>query len=418
MDSFYIAYSEICRALAKYHQNAVNCILDTTKMQLTAFWSNVEIVLMIVHRSIEDVILEFIDEKIVLLSGPRQVGKTFMTKNLFEKFQYYNFDLSEHRNLILEKTWVRDKTPIIFDEIHKMKKWKQWIKGIYDTEKSQNKYLLTGSSRIDTFKKTGDSLAGRHFSVRLNPFSLREIGDKNYKRVCEDMLRLGCFPEPLFSGSERKAALWRKSHLDIIVRQDLLQLESVRDLISIELLIEALKKRVGQQIVYKNLADELSVSPHTVKKWIQLLESFFIIFVVYPYTKNILDAVKKEPKIYFYDIGQVESDEGFKIENLVALHLLKRNQFLEDTQGDKLRLAYIRDKKGREVDFAIEKNGALTHLIEVKTSEESFNKNLNYFSNRLSPEQCVHLVYNLRQKKDYENYKVRDLSEYLFKLET
>ncbi|MGZ3796663.1 MAG: ATP-binding protein, partial [Pseudobdellovibrionaceae bacterium] len=224
---------------------------------------------------------------------------------------------------------------------------------------------------------------------------------------------LGTFPEPFLSNSPTKAALWRKSHMDIIVRQDLIELESLKDILSIEFLIQALQRRVGQQIVYKNLATELNVSPHTVKKWIQILESFFIIFLVYPYTKNVLDAVKKEPKIYFYDVGQVKTDEGFKIENLVALHLLKRNQFLEDTEGVKARLCYIRDKKKREIDFAIEIDHQLTHLIEVKKSDDQFNPHLNYFSQRLKPEIALQLVWDLDREKDFENFKVRNLINYL-----
>jgi predicted AAA+ superfamily ATPase len=368
---------------------------------------------MIVKRSISPAIHENLQEKIILLSGPRQVGKTYLSKNLEKKYQYFNFDLAEHREILREKSWLRDGSLLIFDEIHKMKKWKPWIKGIYDTQKSENRFLLTGSSRMDTFKKSGDSLAGRHLAFRLNPFSLRELRPSNAKQAVLDMMELGPFPEPLLGGSSRKAALWRRSHIDVIIRQDLIQLETVRDLLSIEFLIEALRKRVGQQIVYKGLADELSVSPHTIKKWIDILESFFIIFVVHPHTKNVLDAVKKEPKIYFYDIGQVQAEEGFKLENLVALHLLKRNQFLEDTEGKRLRLGYLRDKRKREIDFVISENGTLSHLIEVKKSDDQFNTNLNYFASRLRPNHALQLVYNLRRPKDFEFYKVRDLTEFL-----
>jgi len=371
-----------------------------------------------IKRTITPVIKEFLDDKIILISGPRQVGKTSLAKSLTSNFQYFNYDSEEQRGLIHERSWVRNQHLVIFDEIHKMKKWKQWIKGIYDTEKGQNSYLLTGSSRMDTFKKVGDSLAGRYVSFRLNPFSVKELGVKDPNAAIRDMLKLGSFPEPFLSGSERKAAIWRKSHLDIIIRQDLIQLESIRDLMSVELLIGALKRRVGQQIVYKNIADELSVSPHTIKNWIQILESLFIIFVVYPYTKNVLDAVKKEPKIYFYDIGQIEADEGFRIENLVALHLLKRNQFLEDTEGRKLRLAYLRDKRKREIDFAIEENNQLTHLIEVKKSEDQFNPHLNYFAERLRPQHALQLVLDLKREKDFDTHKIRSLGRFLMNLET
>lgn len=371
-----------------------------------------------IHRSITPIVKEFLDDKIILISGPRQVGKTSLSKSLVSHFQYFNYDSSNHRTLIQEQSWVRDGSLVIFDEIHKKKKWKQWIKGIYDTEKGENSFLLTGSSRLDTFKKVGDSLAGRYVSFRLNPFSVKELNAKDPQEVIRDMLKLGSFPEPFLSGSERKAAIWRKSHLDIIIRHDLIQLENIRDLMSMELLIDALKRRVGQQIVYKNLADELSVSPHTIKKWIQILESLFVIFVVYPYTKNVLDAVKKEPKIYFYDIGQIEVDEGFRIENLVALHLLKRNQFLEDTEGKKLRLGYLRDKRKREIDFVIEENNQLTHLIEVKKSDDQFNPHLHYFSEKLKPKQALQLVLDLKREKDFESHKIRRLGSFLFSLET
>jgi predicted AAA+ superfamily ATPase len=369
-------------------------------------------------RTIEPFIQEYLTDKIVLLSGPRQVGKTFLSKRLSRNFQYLTFDSSEDREIILKKTWVRDGSLVIFDEIHKLRKWKQWIKGVFDKERGKNQFLLTGSTRLDTFRKSGDSLAGRHVSVRLNPLSVRESMAANPHEAIDRMLQLGAFPEPYLSNSPKKAAIWRRSHLDVIIKQDLMQLESVRDLVSIELLIDALRRRVGQQIVYKNIADELSVSPHTIKKWIQLLESLFVVFTVYPYTKNILDAVKKEPKIYFYDVGQVQSDEGFKLENIAALHLLKRNQYIEDTEGKQLRLAYIRDKKKREVDFAIEENGKLSHLIEIKMSDDSFNPALNYFTKRLKPTNSFHLVHNLARPKSYEVYEVQELGQYLKKLET
>ncbi|MFN7903892.1 MAG: ATP-binding protein [Pseudobdellovibrionaceae bacterium] len=369
-------------------------------------------------RSISPFINEFLGEKLILLTGPRQVGKTYLSQHIQNDFQYYNFDSLESRKEMLEKTWVRDQSLVIFDEIHKMNKWKQWLKGIYDLEKGKNKILVTGSSKMETFRKTGDSLAGRHYSVRLLPFSLKELGTSTPKKTFYEMLKLGSFPEPFLSQSDRKAALWRKSHLDAILRQDVIDQETIKNVSSIETLVELLSHRVGRGISYKNLSDELSVSPQTVKRWIQLLENYYIIFTVYPYTKNVAEAVKKEPRIFFYDVGRVKSDEGFKIENLAALHLLKRNWFLEDTEGAKTRLCYLRDKKKHDVDFAVEFNGKLTHLIEIKKSDDSYNSSLNYFSERLKPERSLHLVLELNKKKDFKNYQVRDLSQFLFTLET
>lgn len=370
-----------------------------------------------IQRTITSHILEYLDEKIVLISGPRQVGKTFLSKNLARSYQYFNFDEASDKKSILKKDWERNGDVVILDEVHKLKNWKSWIKGIFDTEKGKNKFILTGSAKLDTFKKSGESLAGRHISVRLNPLSVKEVGG-DPDEVLLRMLKLGSFPEPFLSGSEKKAAVWRRSHLDAIVKQDLVFEDAVRDLNAITLLIQILRSRVGQQIVYKNLADELGVSPPTVKKWIQILESLFIIFIVYPYTKKIIDAVKKEPKIFFYDIGQVDTDPGFKLENLVALHLLKRNQFLEDTEGKSFRLCYIRDKKKREIDFAIEENNQLTHLIEVKTADDQFNTSLNYFSLKLKPKHALQIVLILKRNKDFENFKVRGVASFLMTLET
>lgn len=369
-------------------------------------------------RSIKPFIDEFLKEKVVLLSGPRQVGKTFFSQKFRPRYQYFNYDSLESRSELLQKSWIRDGQLLIFDELHKMRKWKQWLKGIYDLEKGKNQILVTGSARMDTFKRVGDSLAGRHYSVRLLPFSIREMNPSNPKEMFLDMLKLGSFPEPLFSGSERKAALWRRSHLDIIIRQDVLFQETVKDLTSLETLVEILSHRVGHGISYKNLGDELSTSPQTIKNWIQILENYYIIFVLYPYSRNIAEAIKKEPRVFFYDVGRVKADEGFKIENLVALHLLKRNWFLEDTEGFKTRLCYLRDKKKREIDFVIECNSKLTHLLEVKKSDDSFNPHLNYFSQRLNPTHCYQLVLDLKKEKDFGSHQVKDLSKFLRSLET
>ncbi len=369
-------------------------------------------------RSIRPFVDEFLEEKIVLLTGPRQVGKTFFSKSLRKTFQYFNFDAIESRREMLQKTWLRNGSLVIFDELHKMKKWKQWLKGIYDIERGKNQILVTGSARMDTYKRVGDSLAGRHFSIRLLPLSLSEVGGSRPRETFYEMLQLGSFPEPFLSASARKAALWRRSYLDIILRQDLLSLEAVKDISSIETLVELLSHRVGNGISYKNLGDELSVSPQTIKRWIRLLENYFVIFCVYPFVKNVAEAIKKEPKVFFYDVGRVQAEEGFKIENLVALHLLKRNWYLEDTEGAKLRLCYLRDKKKREVDFVIEQNGTLSHLIEVKKTDDSFNSSLNYFSKRLRPKHSFHLVLDLKKEKDFESYRIRDLSVFLKSLET
>jgi predicted AAA+ superfamily ATPase len=396
-------------------QNAAGCKLVRTILQLTAKWYYASFDSM-VERGVQSFIQEMLEKKVIILSGPRQVGKTFLSKHLSKKFSYLNYDSQEDRLVIREKSWRRDSRLLILDEIHKMKNWKSFIKGIYDVEGLDPKILVTGSARLDLHKKVGDSLAGRHYNVRLNPFSIKELKNES-KDVIEDMMKFGMFPEPFLSASEKIAALWRRSHLDVILRQDFVQVQSVKDLSQIEALVDLLRQRVGSSLSIKNLADELGASPHSVKNWIQLLENHFVVFVIHPYSKNIAKAIKKEPKVYFYDVGQLPDNPGARLENVVALHLLKRNQFLEDTEGKKLKLHYIRDKEKKEIDFVITDSERITHLIEVKTSDDSFNTALNYYAQKLNPKMAVQLVYNLKREKDYETFKVRELHKFLFQLE-
>lgn len=371
-----------------------------------------------IKRSLAPDIKHFLEKKIVLLTGPRQVGKTYLSRSLTPSFEYLNFDSQNDRRVIRDQIWNRHKELLILDEIHKMKSWKRWVKGIYDTEGVRPRILVTGSSRMDISKRVGDSLAGRHFLVRLNPFSVNEITNKPSGDLIDTMLELGTFPEPFLGGSKKQADLWRRGHLDVILKQDLLEIENVRNIKAIELLVDLLSERVGSGISYAKLAETLNVSPHSVKKWIEILENMYVVFCVYPYVKNIAKAIKKEPKVYFYDVGRVRSHAGGKLENLVALHLLKRNQFLEDTSGKHLRLAYIRDKNKHEIDFAIEEDKKLTHLIEVKSSEDSFNGSLNYFSQLLKPSRAVQIVKNLKRETHQKNYKTLDLTGFLLSLET
>jgi len=175
------------------------------------------------------------DKKIVILSGPRQSGKTTLTKQLFKSFDYLNFDASEDRDAILKKHWRRDVDCVLFDELHKMPEWKRWLKGIFDTQGNRPRLLVTGSANLETFRKVGDSLAGRYFSYRLHPLDLKEgvaCWQNNPQEVFDRLMRYGGFPEPFLEGTPDFYRRWQKSHLDIILRQDFLDLYSIRSIIS------------------------------------------------------------------------------------------------------------------------------------------------------------------------------------------
>lgn len=370
-------------------------------------------------RNITDKIRADLDKKMVLLSGPRQVGKTTLSKALYPgSSEYFNMDNVEHRLLIQKQAWRRDCDLVIFDELHKVRKWKSWIKGIYDTEGVRPRLLITGSSRLDVYRKGGDSLAGRFYSYRLHPFSVAEVREQySADKALEHIMKFGGFPEPFLKGSEDEAKRWRRSHVDRILREDLLDIASIRNLRSMETLVELLRNSVGSTISYESLSRDLQVSPHTVKQWVGLLESLYILFVVTPYHRNISRSLIKQPKVYFYDTGFVKEDEGARFENTVACALLKRLHFFEDTAGEKCALHYIRDKEKREVDFLTVREGRPEWLIEAKLTDTdiAFLKHFSdFFAKKIKP---VLLVKNLKRELFHSGIPVKKAGNWLQALE-
>ncbi|MEI7449289.1 MAG: ATP-binding protein, partial [Desulfomonile sp.] len=354
------------------------------------------------HRLISPYLKNDLLEKIVLLSGPRQSGKTTIAKMLVQDFDYFNYDLAEHRVALMEKSWRRDCQLVIFDELHKMKNWKSWLKGIYDTRGLTPPMLVTGSARLDTARRTGDSLAGRFFQYRLHPLDLKEVkAVLAPEEALDRFMRFGGFPEPFLKGQEIFYNRWKKSHHDIILRQDLIDLESVRSIADLETLIELMRHNVGSPVSYNSLARDLQRDPKTIKRWLELLETMYIMFKVPPYHKNIARSLLKEPKYYFYDTCQVYGDQGSKLENMVACALLKELHFLEDTLGKRCLLTYLRNKDGREIDFLVVIDGRPALMIEVKWADASLSRNFTVFSKYLSQTPALQLVGRLDREKSF-----------------
>lgn len=349
--------------------------------------------------------------------GPRQCGKTTLSKALVPNFDYYNYDALKDRESLMSQSWDRNKPLIMFDELHKMSLWKQWLKGIYDTEGIPPQLLVTGSAKLNTFTKVGDSLAGRYFQFRLHPFDLKELvrfssEDKNV--LFEKLWDCSGFPEPLLKGSATYYKRWRTTHLDIILRQDLIDLYTVHDLKAIENLIILLKHRIGANISYASLARDLEKDISTIKRWLTMLEDLYIIYRVTPYSKKISRSLLKEPKFYFYDHNHAENNNGAKLENIVANALLKELDFLRDTLGETVKLHYLRTKDGKEIDFLICINDQPTHMIEVKTSDDQPSKSFQYFSALLPDTLQLQLVKDLKREKTYPSgVEIRDLVSWL-----
>jgi predicted AAA+ superfamily ATPase len=346
-----------------------------------------------------------LSHKIILITGPRQTGKTTLSKMLVNDFDYFNFDNPEHRLDLLERSWDRKKKLIIFDELHKLKNWKSWIKGIYDTEGIPPALVVTGSAKLDTYKKVGDSLAGRFFQFRLHPLDVKEIittGEETSPEIALDrLLEVGGFPEPWLVGETQFYKRWKRSHLDIILRQDLLDLENVRQISTIETLIQLLRKRVGSPVSYSSLARTLETSDKTIKHWLSILENMYVIFRVTPYHRNIARSLLKKPKFYFYDTGQVIGDMGTKLENTTACALLKEIHFQEDCYGAEMALHYLQTKNGQEIDFLVIREQEPFLMLEVKWADNSLSRNFKIFDRYFTNVKKIQLVRKPAREKTW-----------------
>lgn len=365
------------------------------------------------------------DKKITLISGPRQAGKTTLAKMLQKKSDYLNFDDESSQEIIFDKSWDRKCQHIIFDELHKMKDWKRWLKGVFDTEGISPCLTVSGSSRLETYRKVGDSLAGRYFHYRVHPFDLYELAQVA-PSFCphtslERLMKYGGFPEPYLMADETFYNKWKKTHLDIILKQDLIDIKMVRDIKSIEILVQLLQKNVGSKVSYRSLAEDLKVSDKTVKSWIEILEDMYVVFKIMPFHKNIARSNSKQSKYYFYDCARVDSkkDVGAKVENIVAATLYKYVHYQQDCLGQDVDLYYLSKKGGEEIDFAITRAGEIDTVIEVKTSETALSPSFKAFQNDLSSQvRKIQLVKNCKREKTYPSgEEVRSLAPWLANLD-
>lgn len=367
-------------------------------------------------RSLAKYITQDLPNKIILITGPRRCGKTTLSKQLNSSFDYINFDKEEGRLLLKKGSWDRKKQLVIFDELHKMDNWERWLKGIYDTEGTTPNIVVTGSAKLDTYKKVGDSLAGRYFQFQMHPLDLKEAKQQlqySKEEIFQRLWNRSGFPEPFLAKTNEYYKRWRKSHLDIILRQDLLDLHSTKNIKSIETLILLLQEKVGGSISYANLARDLEKDATTIKQWLQLLENLFVIFKVTPYSKNIARSLLKEPKYYFYDHARIKND-GAHLENIVASAILKELQFIEDTTGEKTSLHYLRTKDGLELDFLVCIDDKPVQMIEIKQSNSDRSKAFNHFKTYFPKIKMSQYVLNLKREETYpDGLEVRKLINWL-----
>lgn len=361
-------------------------------------------------------IIEDLNKKMVFLVGPRQVGKTWLAKDIAKNYQnsvYLNYDSLEDRQMIKNEQWLDNTELLILDELHKMKGWKNYLKGLYDTKSDKLKILVTGSARLDAFRQSGDSLAGRFYIHHLLPLSLAELKQLKIEPEMEKLILRSGFPEPYLAASDVDADRWRNQYADSLIRSDILSFDNIEKYSDIKNLFEILRHKVASPISFAAIARDLNISPSTVKKYITILESLYIIFQIKPYSKKISRSILKQPKIYFYDTALVKGDEGIRLENFTALSLLKSIKAENDYLAKNKKLYYLRTKNQQEVDFLIsDSDNQVEGIIELKSSDANLSNSLQYFAKKYNFK-AIQLVHHLKQEKQIGDLKILKLENYL-----
>ena len=347
-------------------------------------------------------------EKMVFVGGPRQVGKTTMALDLLgnadeEHPAYLNWDIVQTKQMLLKGELPGDQDLIVLDEIHKYKEWRNLVKGFYDQYKSKRRFLITGSARLDHYRRGGDSLQGRYHYHRLHPLSLNELSDRPTAGDVNQLLSFGGFPEPFLKGEERFWKRWTRERQTRIIQEDLINLESVKEVSQMDLLAHLLPQKVGSPLSINNLRQDLSVAFETAERWVTILENLYHCYRISPFGPPKLRAAKKEKKLYMWDWSLCEN-AGARFENMVASHLLKYCHYLEDTEGDEMTLSFLRDNNRREIDFVVLRNQKPQFAVECKTGEANISRHIAYFSSRTD----IPYFYQVHLgKKDYENAALR-----------
>lgn len=356
-------------------------------------------------RYLDDLVAADLPRKMVLVTGPRQVGKTTLCRQLMAGFpaaQYLNWDVAADRAILQRQSWSPRADLLAMDEIHKMRDWKNWLKGVVDGRPPGQALLVTGSAKMETWRQSGDSLAGRYLAFRLHPLSVREWCAQQgggADAALERLLRRGGFPEPCLAERDDDAERWRRQYFTDLIREDVVEFSRLHEVTAMRLFVELLRERVGSPVSLASIARDLAVSPTTLKRYLEILQALYIVFAVQPWHRNIERAILQTPKVYFFDTGLVRGDEGARLENAVATMLLKHVHFRQDARGKAAGLHYIRTKDGAEVDFALSEDDRLTHLIECKLADNKPHRALANLGARFPGARALQLVRDLRQEE-------------------
>lgn len=349
-----------------------------------------------------------LNRQMAFVSGPRQVGKTSLAESVLPDAALLNYDNQSHARIVaagpervaefadLANPLMAAKG-VIFDELHKFPKWKGLLKGFFDVHGKGLKVVVTGSARLDTYKRGGDSLMGRYFPFRIHPLGIGEVEGADMdadgflrkpgrpsRETLDQLLRLGGFPEPFLKGNARFRNQWNRTRLERLFHEDIRDLSRVQDIMGIRSLASLVASRVCGGVNYAALAADLSVAPDTAKAWLGILESVYFSFSITPWFRNVANSIRKQPKAYLWD-WSAAPEGGARNENFIASQLLKTVNWWTDTGLGEFSLHYLRDKNGREVDFVVVRDGEPYMLVECKSSmKEPLSRTLEEVRRQMS----------------------------------
>ncbi|MBI2119281.1 MAG: ATP-binding protein [Elusimicrobia bacterium] len=359
---------------------------------------------------------------VVLVTGPRQSGKTTLCKFVFSKKDYVLFETPAVKEYaVSDPQGFLAKYPngAIFDEIQKVPDLIAYIQGIVDEKNRNGLYILTGSQNLLLSSKINQSLAGRVAVVKLLPFSFREL--RNQSLSANAMMLKGFYPRIYDKNLNPFEAM--SFYFQTYVERDIRDLIHLKDALKFQNFVKLCAGRIGQLLNLSSLGNEAGISHQTAHEWISLLEVSYIIFRLPPYHKNFSKRIIKMSKLYFYDVGlasyllgienisQVERDplKGALFENMIVADILK-GRFNKVRESN---LSFFRDSNGNEVDIIAQTPRGLV-AIEIKSGETivpDFFRGLDYFE-RIAAHNLIkkYIVYGgedkqLRSKAQVLSYK-------------